>query len=171
MRFADESIIVIRGDDGEVHAHFNVCRHRGSRICLERARGMSGAWSVLTTRGLTVSMASWLRLVRCRPDFDAGEYALHRCRVRIVEGLIFINLAPAPGGRFRSHREQPHAVYRASRSRPDQDRAPRGVSHLCANWKLAVENFRECYHCAPSHPEYAEVNAYVHAGERAPGEL
>ncbi len=34
------------------------------------------------------------------------------------------------------------------------------------NWKLAVENFRECYHCAPAHPECASVNAYAVDGER-----
>jgi Rieske 2Fe-2S family protein len=44
--------------------------------------------------------------------------------------------------------------------------AHREVYPTNANWKLAVENFRECYHCLPSHPQYSQVNDYVRAGER-----
>lgn len=89
---AGESIIVTRGRDGEFRAFFNVCRHRGSRICLE-AEG--------TRRTLTCPYHAWAydlegRLVAARnmPEgFNPADWPLHRCRLRVWEGMIFINLS------------------------------------------------------------------------------
>ena len=89
---ADESIIIVRGDDDKLRAFFNVCRHRGSHICLDKCG---------TVKRLVCPYHAWAydlegNLVSARnmpDDFDSSKYGLHHCRVEILEGLIFICLA------------------------------------------------------------------------------
>ena len=160
---AGESIILVRDGDGAIHAHYNVCRHRGSRICSQP----SG-----TVRRLICPYHNWsygldgrlLDARRMRPDFDPAAYGLHPCRVRVFEGLIFVSLADDDAVDFEPIAHHlgpflaPHGLARAKI-------AHREVYPTPGNWKLAVENFRECYHCAPSHREYTRVNAFVRAVE------
>ena len=160
---AEESIIIVRGQDGELHAHFNVCRHRGSRVCLDK----SGH-----TKRLVCPYHAWayaldgkLESARQMPDdFDASQYALPSCRLAVFDGLIFINLGGDDAADFSYIAENlspflsPHSLERTKVVHEE-------TYPTYANWKLAVENFRECYHCAPAHPEYTQVNAYVRAGE------
>ena len=95
-QFGDESIIIVRDKHGELHAHFNDCRHRGSLICLE-PRGNS--------KRLVCPYHAWAyeldgRLSNARQmaeGFDAAQYGLHPCGVKVIEGLIFINLNPDGG--------------------------------------------------------------------------
>jgi Rieske 2Fe-2S family protein len=89
---ANDSIIIIRDQDGKINAHHNVCRHRGSRICLE---------SEGTVRNLTCPYHSWSyglngQLVGTpfMPNtFDKTAFSLHSCHVRVYHGLIFVCLA------------------------------------------------------------------------------
>ena len=164
---AGESIVVIRGRDGEVRAFYNVCRHRGSRICLE-PKG--------NRRTLTCPYHAWvygldgalLRAPLMAEDFDRADWPLHPCRAAVREGMIFICLA--------DESETPDLDETLAAFAPylePYDLAGAKVIHTAAyptdaNWKLAVENFRECYHCAPAHPEYTMVNAYVNDGDRTP---
>jgi Rieske 2Fe-2S family protein len=150
-----DSLIVIRDDDGEVRAHFNTCRHRGSRICTAPA-GHVGK--------LVCPYHQWVyerdgRLVGARwmgPDFDRTQYPLHRAHVQVLAGLIYVCLADEPPdfGPARRHIEPflgPHGLDRAKVCF-SQDYT------LRANWKLLVENNRECYHCPGGHPEFCRVN-------------
>ena len=163
----EESIILVRGSDGEVRAFFNVCRHRGSRICLESGGKVGQA--------LTCPYHAWVydlegRLIRARgmgEDFDKSAFGLHPCRVREAHGLIFICLAEAgdPGvadfDDVAGDLDACATLYRIADTRV----AHREIYPTRANWKLVVDNFRECYHCAPAHPGYTMVNAYVRAQE------
>ena len=164
-----ESIIVLRGRDGIVRAFFNVCRHRGSHICLER-RGH--------VRTLTCPYHAWVydlqgRLIGARgmpKGFDKSAFGLHPCRVEVAHGLIFVCLA-APGdpqvADFAAIEADLDRL--ASRHRLAETKiVHREVYPTYANWKLVVDNFRECYHCSPAHPEYTMVNAYVAAHDRDP---
>jgi phenylpropionate dioxygenase-like ring-hydroxylating dioxygenase large terminal subunit len=168
--FAGESIIIVRAGDGELHAHFNVCRHRGSRVCLERKGNVKRL--VCPYHAWGYDLDGTLRSARQMPeDFEPADYGLHSCFLKVVEGLIFINLGDP------QRQELADLDYVSSNLLPYL--APHGVTRAkvvhrevyptYANWKLAVENFRECYHCSPSHPEYAQVNAYVRAGDRESG--
>lgn len=161
---AGESIILLRDRAGSVRAHYNVCRHRGSRICLE---------SEGNVKRLVCPYHAWAydldgRLVSARrmPDgFDAADYPLHPCRVRVLEGLIFVNLAedePPDFDRMADHVRPYLAPHGLERTKI----AHREVYPTAGNWKLALENFNECYHCAPAHPEYTKVNAFVRVIER-----
>ena len=164
----EESIILVRGADGTVRAFFNVCRHRGSRICLE-SRGR-------VRQVLTCPYHAWVydlrgRLIRARgmgEDFDKSAFGLHPCQIRVAHGLIFICLAE-PGDPevadfddVAGDLDACAGLHRIADTRV----AHREVYPTCANWKLVVDNFRECYHCGPAHPEYTMVNAYVRAQEQ-----
>ena len=72
---------------------------------------------------------------------------------RIFAGLIFINFAesPAPFETIVDDLAAPLAPYQLERAKV----AHRQNYPIASNWKLAVENYCECYHCAPAHPEYS----------------
>jgi Rieske 2Fe-2S family protein len=153
-----ESIIVIRGKNGEIHALFNVCRHRGSRVCLEPQGNKRTlvcpyhAWTYATDGSLLSAPAM--------PDgFDRAEFGLRRCHVRVVEGLIFVCMNEKPPEHEAAFRDwerflKPHGL-------ADAKIATSMIWQVDANWKLVVENFGECYHCGPAHPEYCSVMAHA----------
>ncbi len=165
---AGESIIVVRGHDHEIRAFFNVCRHRGSRICLAPKGNV---------RTLTCPYHAWvydlegalMHAARMADDFDPGDWPLHARRVRTWEGMIFINLADedAEVAGFDVI-EKVFQRYIKPYRLADTKIIHQATYPTDANWKLAVENFRECYHCSPAHPEYTMVNAYVSDGDRDP---
>ncbi len=147
-----ESIIVIRDHDLKINALFNVCRHRGSLVCLEpegkrlRLTCPYHAW----TYGLDGS----LQAARLMPeDFNQLEHGLHRCHVRVHHGFIFLNLSPGDEPEFDQEFAvfEPHLDFHGFAEAKIAHRASYPTD---ANWKLVVENFFECYHCVPAHPEY-----------------
>ena len=163
----EESIVIVRGADGKLRAHFNVCRHRGSRICLEPSGNVKRL--VCPYHAWAYDLEGRLTAARQMPaDFDPGQFSLHPCRLAVLEGLMFINLQEENAADCDRIAEnvmpflKPHGLARTKV-------VHREVYPTHANWRLAVENFRECYHCAPSHPEYAQVNEYVWASERELG--
>jgi phenylpropionate dioxygenase-like ring-hydroxylating dioxygenase large terminal subunit len=104
-------------------------------------------------------------------DFDKSKFPLHACQVRVAHGLIFICLAReddpgvAPFDSIKGDLDHMVAQHRLEDTRI----VHREVYPTDANWKLVVDNFRECYHCSPAHPEYTMVNAYVKADDRELG--
>ena len=87
-----ESIIVIRGRDNEVRAFYNVCTHRGSRICLDEEG--SKKLLVCPYHAWSFSAEGELKAARFMPeDFKKEEWGLRECHLKIYEGLVFINLS------------------------------------------------------------------------------
>lgn len=167
FEFAGESLIIARTMEGEVTAMLNVCRHRGSRVCLEQ----KGCDKRLICRyhGWTYDLDGKLvGASRMGDDFDKSGISLKRIHVELLDGMIYVNFADEPSP-FSPVREG-----LAECLRP-YDLANAKVAHrqsypIAANWKLAVENYCECYHCAPAHPEYSRGHALAHQGMRS-GEL
>jgi Rieske 2Fe-2S family protein len=156
-----DSIIIIRGNKGEVYAHYNTCRHRGSLICLEE-RGNAPK--------LICPYHQWVydkdgKLLKSRlmpDDFDKSSYGLHPVHVQTAEGFIFISLAQKPPDFSKVLQDytpflRPYQMHKAKA-------AFKKRYELRTNWKLIAENFRECYHCGPAHPEYC--NAVIGANLR-----
>jgi Rieske 2Fe-2S family protein len=152
-----EELIILRDKEGGVRAHFNVCRHRGSRIATE-PRGRS--------RSLVCPYHQWAyKLDGCLANarlmgegFDADAYRLRSAAVRELAGLVFVCLRPdASTPDFDSFFEgiacqlAPHGLEGAKM-------AVRHSYRVRANWKTLVENNRECYHCRVSHPEFCMSN-------------
>ena len=159
-----ESVIIARGRDGEIRAFANVCRHRGSRICTETA-GRVAAF-VCPYHAWTYNLDGGLRTPRNMPaGFDASRYALKPIRCAVFHGMIFINLdagAPDLNAELEAM-DASYAVYDLANARV----AAKQTWRVAANWKLAVENFMECYHCAPAHAEYARCHALTSPADNA----
>jgi phenylpropionate dioxygenase-like ring-hydroxylating dioxygenase large terminal subunit len=152
---AGENIILVRGRDGAVHAHYNVCRHRGSRVLLDNC----GNSPALTCKyhGWTYAHDGTLSAAKHMPeDFDRSEYGLRPCHVRTLEGLIFICLAAGDAPDFAPVADRLTPFLRLHGT-ADARVAERQVFPVHANWKLAIENYLECYHCKPAHREYCRV--------------
>lgn len=144
------SVILVRDDDDSVSALHNVCRHRGARI-LNDARGSVGNlvcgyhhWTYGTDGSLLHAEAQ-------PPDFAPECFGLKKVSVESVAGLIFICLAAEPPEDFAevAARIEPYIAphqLRRTRIAAQEDLVEDG------NWKLVMENNRECYHC-DGHPE------------------
>ena len=152
---AGESIILVRDREEGIRAHYNVCRHRGSRVVLEP----SGNVPSLTCRyhGWTYALDGSLRAATHMPEnFDRSCFGLKPCHVRILEGLVFVSLAEAipPDFDAISNRLTPFLVLHGL---AEARVAVQRTFPVQANWKLVVENYLECYHCKPAHREYCAV--------------
>jgi Rieske 2Fe-2S family protein len=167
---AGESIALVRDRAGVVHAHYNVCRHRGSRVLL----APHGNAAALTCRyhGWTYAHDGGLTAARHMPEtFDRSRFGLRPCHVRVLEGLIFICLAEddAPSFDGVAARLRPFLeLHGTAAARVAQQR----VFPVRANWKLTIENYLECYHCKPAHREYCRVEIKADKiGDRSPEAL
>jgi Rieske 2Fe-2S family protein len=152
------NIIVMRESAETVRAFHNVCRHRGTRIC-EATAGRFGetiqcpyhAWTYgLDGRLLATPSSDQLK------GFDRADYPLLAIPTAVWEGCIFVNLsADAPPF------ETSHAplIGRFTRFGIPALRVARRIDYdVAANWKLIVENYQECYHCAPIHPALTKLS-------------
>ena len=152
FEMAGESVIVARNNDGQINAMLNVCRHRGSRIC-DQAQGHEARF-VCRYHGWTYGLDGSLRAAsQTPPGFDRALYGLRRVHTRVFVGLIFINFDadPVPFDAIADDMAAPMAPYQLEHSKV----AHRQNYPIASNWKLAIENYCECYHCGPAHPEYS----------------
>jgi phenylpropionate dioxygenase-like ring-hydroxylating dioxygenase large terminal subunit len=157
FRIGVEQIIVIRENATSVRAFFNVCRHRGSTIC-SADRG-NASRLVCPYHAWTYGLDGRLLAARLMPDdFDKADNGLFACHIRVFHGLIFINMSESEPDDFDTTFGDmgPILDYHGI---ADARIAHRGSYPTTANWKLVVENFFECYHCVPSHPEFCSMHA------------
>lgn len=155
-RIGNESIIVVRSDESTINAFYNVCRHRGSLVCAEPA----GRLARLTCgyHAWTYGLDGALIAARLMPaDFSKKDHGLHRCHVRVFYGFIFINLSDEEPVDFDASFGD-LAPYLDFHGFADAKIAHAQSYPTTANWKLIVENFVECYHCAPAHPEFCSMH-------------
>lgn len=142
-------VVVVRGNDGEIRAFHNSCRHRGSRIC-SKASGQSAKlvcpyhqWTYETDGKLL-----WAKDMG--PDFEPKNHGLKPVHCATAAGMVFVCVADqAPD-------------FAALKAAADRYTAPHNLGEMkvahrssiveAGNWKLVLENNRECYHCAGSHP-------------------
>lgn len=163
FNMAGESVIIVHASTDEVLALINVCRHRGSRVCLEdegKARSF-----VCRYHGWTYELDGRLRgASHMDEEFDRGSFGLKRAHVRVFQGLIFINLDQHPVSFDRVEQDMAHCI------RPyglESAKVAQKTNYpIDANWKLAVENYCECYHCRPSHPEYSRYHGRAVPSEK-----
>ena len=159
-----ESVIVVRNREGVLNAFLNVCRHRGARLCSEVAGQLKGsiqcryhAW----TYGLDGRLIGAPN-VMSDEQFDRTTFGLFPVALEVWEGFIYLNLSdhPAPLSdqlhpvileRFGTY--EPFARYGVGSLK-----VGKSITYdIAANWKLLLENFMECYHCSPMHPELCDV--------------
>jgi Rieske 2Fe-2S family protein len=170
-----ESIIVLRDREGVLRAFYNVCRHRGTRMCSAAEGKFSGsiqcpyhAWTY-STDGRLIGAPH----MQDAEGFDKRDYPLHAAPVHEWEGFIFVSLsrdavpfetafAPVLG---RLSRFNLGSLVTVARREYD----------VRANWKLIMQNYNECLHCPTIHPELSKVLPYqsgandLHEGEQLGG--
>jgi len=156
---AGESLIVARDQRSTTRAFYNVCRHRGARLC-EEQNGHAAA--------IQCPYHAWTYALDGRllgaphmhetPGFNKTEYPLKPARLGLWEGFIFLHLADTSAslkkwfepldGKFSPW----NLAALRSAKRIDYD--------VRANWKLIFQNYSECYHCLGVHPELSKISPY-----------
>ena len=152
FELAGESIIISRDETGEIQAQLNVCRHRGARVC--EAKSGNTRTFVCPYHGWVYSLDGALKSAREMPELEKSKFGLLKPQLETFHGLIFVNCDPgAPsflpeleciddgisGHNLECAKVADHRTYQVN-----------------ANWKLALENYLECYHCATAHRAYAK---------------
>jgi len=163
---AGESLLLLRGRDAALRGFYNVCRHRGSRLVRSPSlpdvaapeavhSGKFGGAVVCPYHAWSYNLDGSLRgapYVRFDEHCPKDGFSLVPVHVDSWGGFIFVNLAaqaPAP------LLEQLAAPAQMLGRYPLQDlrRGVQLVYDVRANWKVIMENYNECYHCGPVHPE------------------
>lgn len=155
---ANESAIIVRDNDGEIRAFANVCRHRGSLVCLEE-RGNTKKF-VCPYHGWMYDLAGKLTAARSmHDDFDKKQYGLHAVSLEIVGGLLFVCFCDDPPSFAGAKRDlaEPFAMFDFENLKVAEEK----TYPIAANWKLSIENYQECYHCATAHPDYARMHTLM----------
>jgi Rieske 2Fe-2S family protein len=177
---AGESVLVVRTTTGALAAHFNVCRHRGCQLVLDGACGASQARGHFAG-AIRCPYHSWTYTLdgalRAAPFLDGAaglrreELSLHPVGVDTWGGFFFLRLAPVPADADgRTERQLPAQLgpisERLARYPLAALRTARRIGYdVAANWKVVLENYNECYHCAGVHPELCRVvPAFKHRG-------
>lgn len=149
---AGESVIICRDKADGVHALLNVCRHRGARVC-ELSSGNSFAFTC-PYHGWVYDLDGSLKAARDFEGLDYSNHGLKKIRLEVYEGLIFINFDPQASN-FADELDlikTPLASFDLSNAKVAVER----TYTVSANWKLTLENYLECYHCATAHRSYAK---------------
>ena len=157
---AGESLIVIRGADGELRAFHNVCRHRGARICDPESTGRA-------KRALKCPYHAWSyapdgRLIGtplvARTELDRSQLGLWPVALATWQGFVFVHLGEPEETLLEALERQTDRPRQYERWHMEELRtAHRTVAEVAANWKILIENYNECLHCPTVHPELVQV--------------
>jgi Rieske 2Fe-2S family protein len=161
-----ESIIITRGPSG-LRAFYNVCRHRGTRLCTDREGAFAGS--------IQCPYHAWTydldgRLIGAPhmddvPHFRREDYPLHEVHAEAWDGHIFINFAsrPQPLSSQLADLSSKFTPWRMG----DLRLGHRITYDVRANWKLIIQNYNECLHCPNLHPALNKLSHYL-SGENEP---
>ncbi len=175
-----ESILIVRGRDNEIRGFYNVCRHRGSRLCRHDADpspadprlsvkqlGQSGsspvfrcpyhAWTYDTEGSLIYAYGM-------QDDFDPADNGLIPCHLRVEYGQVFVNLSKSDSPPDFDSAVGSLRALGDKYSLAELKVAAREYYPIKANWKLALENFRECYHCGAAHRPLVTTHNWDYEG-------
>jgi Rieske 2Fe-2S family protein len=162
-----ESVIVTRASDGRVHAFYNVCRHRGTKLCTETTGTFAGsiqcpyhAW----TYGLDGRLLGAPHMDEV-PHFKKQDYPLHRVDADEWDGHVFLKLSNTSTPLAAQLEDLP-AKFQPWRM-ADLRLGHRIVYDVKANWKLIIQNYNECLHCPNLHPALNKLSHYL-SGENEP---
>jgi glycine betaine catabolism A len=165
-----ESILLLRNRAGALRAFYNVCRHRGSRLCRTdspaAAGGITLPGGVVGGRSIVCPYHQWTydfdgHLVVAphlmdRPGFDRSAFSLYPVGVDCWGGFIFVHLTPGAAQPLLTQLGE--AAARVRRYPLAELRIGSTIEYrVAANWKVICENYNECYHCGGIHPELCAV--------------
>jgi Rieske 2Fe-2S family protein len=162
-----ESIIVTRAPSGRITAFYNVCRHRGTKLCTEDAGTFAGsiqcpyhAWTY-SLEGRLIGAPHMEEV----PHFRKEEYPLHAVHADVWDGHVFLKLSDAAPPLSSQLADLPEK-FRAWRME-ELRLGHRIIYDVKANWKLLIQNYSECLHCPNLHPALNKLSHYL-SGENEP---
>jgi Rieske 2Fe-2S family protein len=163
-----ESLILVRTPRGRLRAFYNVCRHRGTRLCRDPAGAPAPAPlpGGIAAGRITCPYHQWSydfdgRLISAphlsgEPGFDRAQFSLYPAALECWGGFIFLNLTPAQAPPLTA--QLAGIPERVSRYPLAELRIGQTIRYqVAANWKVLCENYNECYHCGGVHPELCAV--------------
>src|SRR5436309_9884959 len=158
---AGESLIVAKDQRSTIRAFYNVCRHRGARLCEEQ----NGHTAVIQCSYHAWTYALDGRLIGAphmdeTPGFNKAEYPLKPARLGLWEGFIFLNLSPKAFGASLEKWFEPLGGKFSPWNLAALRSAKRIEYDVQANWKLIFQNYSECYHCFGVHPALSKLTPY-----------
>ncbi|MFY2788055.1 aromatic ring-hydroxylating dioxygenase subunit alpha [Rhodococcus sp. MALMAid1271] len=164
VQIGRESVIITRTRTGAIKAYLNVCAHRGARICMEDKGEVKRSFQCpyhAWTYDLDGKLIAAPNLTKM-PDIDRVRYGLSSVSVEEWLGYVWVNLSDNPASFdttvVQDIRDRLGDVESIDRYKVEDLGLGRRMSYdVKANWKLIIENFMECYHCATIHPELTEV--------------
>jgi Rieske 2Fe-2S family protein len=169
LNIVGESILLVRNRQGALRAFYNVCRHRGARLCRgddAPMPGMAVQGGVIAGRSIMCPYHQWSydldgHLIAAPhlanlPDFDKSTINLYPVAVDCWGGFIFLHLTPAEA---RPLADQLGEIPTRTQRYPLSTlRIGHSIRYeVAANWKAICENYNECYHCGGVHPELCSV--------------
>jgi glycine betaine catabolism A len=160
---AGASVLIVRANDGSIRAFHNVCRHRGTRLCVDE-HGAFQASIQCPYHAWTYGLDGRLVAAPQMDDvdgFDRSAFPLRAVACDEWDGHIFINLAPEPSPLRDQLADLPS---RFAPWRMQDLRAAHRIDYdVAANWKLVVQNYNECLHCPIIHPLLNRMHHYLGA--------
>lgn len=152
LNFLGESIVVVRGEDQQVRAFANVCRHRGSRLvdgdegCARKLVCPYHAWSYELDGRLT-----GVPLGATYPTLDKTAMGLVPVELEIYRGFVFIRLEA--GGPSLAEIMAPYDAEIAPYRFEDLQAIGRvTIRHRTVNWKNIADNYSDGLHIRVAHP-------------------
>lgn len=167
VRVGTQSILLLRDETGGLRAFHNTCRHRGSVLCTEERGSFARKRIVCPYHAWTYDLSGRLVATPRRmatPDFRAADYPLYEVAADRWGGFVFVHLAGRDAPPLSRSLGELQARY-VRHGLQGLRIGKRIVADVQANWKLLAENFSECFHCPPVHPEFCRiVTAYQDGG-------
>lgn len=162
VQICDQQVFVMRGNDNELRAFYNVCQHRAHELLPEGSGNVARAiicpyhaWAFEKDGRLRGAPRS-----EKRPGFNKKDFSLKQVRLEVFLDCAFVNLDPEA---------QPLSVIAGDLEADVRAKIPFydrlnivksngfGETRIAAGWKVVVDNFVECYHCEHAHPAFADV--------------
>ncbi len=152
-----QNIFIAKGDDGEIRAFYNVCAHRG-HLLLEG----SGKKNVITCPYHAWAFDFHGNLVNARNSenvagFDKNDFPLKPIRLEIFCGMVMVNLDPDAKSFAETYDGLEEEIRHYMPSVDTLSFTQRDTFDVASNWKVLVDNFLECYHCAPAHRDFVDL--------------
>ncbi|MFZ9628276.1 MAG: aromatic ring-hydroxylating oxygenase subunit alpha [Ilumatobacteraceae bacterium] len=163
---AGESVLLTRDRDGVLHAFANVCRHRGAQLCTGHSASTQGSLMCPYHQWTYALDGRLLATPRLEPgEVDTAQFPLLRHHVREWEGFVFLCVADEAPDFDHWLATDAAALSDLTRFGFGRLRIGAHASNVtAANWKIVVENYLECLHCAHVHPEFAELVPHFGTG-------